>query len=67
MRDMCKRVKGKWVDCSGGIGENVGRLNPLQVNPLPTQTESDEEDEYVSTKSALSLHMNFLSTFFKKL
>jgi len=65
MRDMCRKVKGKWVDCSGGNGPSVGRLNPLQVNPLPTQTEDDEEDEYVSTKSALSLHMNFLSTFFK--
>lgn len=65
MRNMCKKVKGKWIDCSGGVGENVGRLNPLQVNPLPTQTENDEEDEYISTKSALSVHMSFLSTFFK--
>ena len=43
----------------------VRRLNPLQVNPLPTQTKNDEEDEYISTKSALSVHMSFLSTFFK--
>lgn len=65
MRGMCKKVKGKWVDCSGGSGPNVGRLNPLQVNPLPTQTVDGEEDEYISTKSALALHMNFLTTFFK--
>lgn len=43
----------------------MGRINPLQVNPLPKKIDDDEEDEYTSTKSALSLHMNFLSTFFK--
>lgn len=65
MRDMCRNIKGKWIDCSGGLGENVGRLNPLQVNPLPIQIDDEEGDEYLSTKSALSLHMNFLSTFFR--
>lgn len=64
--ELCKKVGGKWVDCSGGKGEKVGRINPLQINPLPNnQEETDEEDEYTSTKSALALHLNFLGTFFK--
>lgn len=64
--ELCKKVGGKWVDCGGGKGDKVGRINPLQINPLPNQeNDSDEEDEYTSTKSALALHLNFLSTFFK--
>lgn len=60
---MCKAIEGKWIDCSGGKGKNVGRINPLQVNKLPNNIE-DEIEEYSSRKSALALHMDFLSTFF---
>lgn len=64
--ELCKKVEGKWVDCGGGKGDKVGRINPLQINPLTTLQEvNDEDDEYSSTKSALALHLNFLSTFFK--
>ena len=57
---------GKWIDTSGGTGENVGRINPLQVNPLPEIGDFDEEDDrYTSSKSALALHLDFLTTFFK--
>ena len=64
---MCKLLGGKWIDCSGGTGKNVGRINPLQVNPLPKiiDFEEDDEEEYISKKSALGLHLDFLSTFFK--
>ena len=67
MRPMCKLLGGKWIDCSGGTGKNVGRINPLQVNPLPETRafEDDEDGEYTSSKSALGLHLDFLSTFFK--
>ena len=61
---MCKEIGGKWIDCSGGKGKNVGRINPLQVNKLPNNIE-DEDEEYSSTKSALALHMDFLTAFFK--
>lgn len=61
---MCKEIGGKWIDCSGGKGKNVGRINPLQVNKLPNNIE-DESEEYSSTKSALALHMDFLTAFFK--
>lgn len=60
---MCKEIGGKWIDCSGGKGKNVGRINPLQVNKLPKNIE-DENEEYNSTKSALALHMDFLTAFF---
>lgn len=60
---MCKEIGGKWIDCSGGKGKNVGRINPLQVNKLPNNIE-DEAEEYSSTKSALALHMDFLTAFF---
>ncbi len=43
--------------------KNVGRINPLQVNKLPNNIEDDDE-EYSSTKSALALHLDFLTTFF---
>lgn len=66
-RPLCKAIGGKWIDCSGGTGENVGRINPLQVNRLPEigDFDDDENDEYISSKSALALHLDFLSTFFK--
>ena len=66
-RPLCKSLEGKWIDCSGGQGENVGRINPLQINPIAVVSFDDEEseNEYNSTKSALALHLDFLSTFFK--
>ena len=65
-RPLCKLLEGKWIDCSGGKGESVGRINPLQVTPVDKQGDFDEEDEeYNVTKSALSLHLDFLSSFFK--
>ena len=62
-KTMCKAIGGNWIDCSGGTGKNVGRINPLQVNKLPTNIE-DEDEDYSSTKSALALHMDFLTAFF---
>mgnify|MGYP004439000691 CR=1 FL=1 len=62
-KTMCKAIGGSWIDCSGGKGKNVGRINPLQVNKLPNNIE-DEDEDYSSTKSALALHMDFLTAFF---
>lgn len=66
-RPICKLLGGKWIDCSGGEGEFVGRINPLQINPVPTAGFEDEKEdsEYNTTKSALALHLDFLTTFFK--
>lgn len=63
-KDMCKNIEGsKWIDCSGGIGENVGRINPLQVYNLTTINLEDEETRE-EKKSALALHFQNLGTFF---
>ncbi|MBO5348435.1 MAG: DUF87 domain-containing protein [Clostridia bacterium] len=61
-KNMCRNIEGsKWIDCSGGIGKNVGRINPLQVYNLST---IDLEDEEEGKKSALALHFQNLGTFF---
>ena len=51
---LCKNLGGKIIDCSGGI--NGGILNPLQVR-------IDRDDENGS--NSLSLHFQFLKTFFE--
>lgn len=59
-KDMCSKIENsKWIDCSGGIGENVGRINPLQVYNLST-TELEDEN----AKSYLALHFQNLGIFF---
>lgn len=60
-KDMCNKIEdSRWIDCSGGIGENVGRINPLQVYNLATIDNEDEENK----KSSLALHFQNLGTFF---
>ncbi|MBO5348533.1 MAG: DUF87 domain-containing protein [Clostridia bacterium] len=61
-KDMCLKIENsRWIDCSGGIGENVGRINPLQVFNLATV---DLEEDRETKKSALALHFQNLGTFF---
>lgn len=63
-KDMCKNIEeSKWIDCSGGIGENVGRINPLQVYNL-ANIDLEDEDTGETKKSALALHFQNLGTFF---
>ena len=67
-KDMCKKIEGsKWIDCSGGLGENAGRINPLQVYNLAKIDLEDEDEiinEYSSIKSPLAQHFQNLGTFF---
>ena len=51
---LCKNLKGKTIACDGTDGGGV--LNPLQV-----RINKDEEN----SKNALSLHFQFLQTFFQ--
>ena len=51
---LCKNLNGKIINCNGK--EKEGILNPLQI-----RVSRDNEDD----ESALSLHFQFLETFFK--
>lgn len=51
---LCKNLKGKTISCDGT--EDGGILNPLQVR-------NNRDDE--TGKNALSLHFQFLQTFFQ--
>ncbi|WKV09436.1 ATP-binding protein [Thermoanaerobacterium sp. CMT5567-10] len=57
-KDMCKKLNGVWINCTGG----EGRINPLQVRLRPT--EEGETDESNSFQSPLALHIQTLRTFF---
>ncbi|ADL67876.1 type IV secretory pathway VirB4 components-like protein protein [Thermoanaerobacterium thermosaccharolyticum DSM 571] len=57
-KDMCKKLNGVWINCTGG----EGRINPLQVRLRPV--EEKETDESNSLKSPLALHIQTLRTFF---
>lgn len=56
-KDMCKKLNGVWINCTGG----EGRINPLQVRLRPV--EEKETDESNSLKSPLALHIQTLRTF----
>ncbi|CEP67952.1 P-loop containing nucleoside triphosphate hydrolase [Moorella glycerini] len=58
-RDMCRLLDGAWINCAGG----KGRINPLQVRPVPLEDEEGEE-ERVTAQGPLALHLQVLRTFF---
>lgn len=63
-KDFCHNLGGAWVNLGGGKG---GRINPLEVKPIP---EDDEDEEYrliedSESMGALALHFQTLRTFFK--
>lgn len=60
--EMAKKIdNSKLIDCSGGFGENVAKINPLQISPIY----ENNDDEFVIGKSELSIHIHFLQTFFQ--
>lgn len=64
-KDMCMNplFSGDWIDVAGGRG---GRINPLQIRPVPPDT--DEAAEAVTSKDSigdLAIHLKTLDTFFK--
>ena len=46
------------IQCTGGTGNNVGRINPLQIRNIDIEEENTK-------RSKLSMHFQTLSTFFK--
>lgn len=63
-RDFCKNLEGAWIN----LGGNGGRINPLEVKPIPEDDDEDDDVRFVknkNTQGALSLHFQTLRTFFK--
>ncbi len=58
-REMGRLLDGAWINCAGG----KGRINPLQVRPVPVDDE-EEEVERVTARGPLALHLQTLRTFF---
>lgn len=50
---LCKKLKGNWINAGGGSG----RINPLQVRPLPTDPDEDEEDTGLPSLAAFLMHL----------
>ncbi|MDN5347391.1 MAG: hypothetical protein PWP65_955 [Clostridia bacterium] len=59
-RQMCRELGGAWINCAGG----EGRINPLQVRPLPLEEMETEEDAGPSVQGPMALHLQTLRTFF---
>jgi len=58
-KDMCHRLGGVWINCTGG----EGKINPFQVRLRPVE-EEEEEKQNTSFQSPLALHIQTLRTFF---
>ncbi len=50
---LCKKLKGNWINAGGGSG----RINPLQVRPLPTDPDEDKEDTGLPSLAAFLMHL----------
>jgi hypothetical protein len=65
-KDFCKKTKGAWIDCGGGI---KGRINPLEIRSIPDEDNEDDEDTLYSKeiiqKGALAIHIQTLRIFFR--
>ena len=66
-KELCRSLGGDWINCGGGVG---GKINPLQVRPMPEDDEIEDADEKPEFKlntagmGALALHMKTLEIFF---
>lgn len=62
-KDLCKALGGEWINAAGG---SKGKINPLQVLPLPSDNEDENEAEKEeSGMGALAVYMKYLEAFFK--
>lgn len=55
--DITNELGGDWINLGGS---NKGKINPLQIKPLPL----DEKDDEENVMSALALHLQNLEVFF---
>ena len=55
----CKKLKGNWVNAGGG----KGKINPLQVRPLPSDPDEDPEDSQDGLPSLAAFLMHLKAWF----
>lgn len=63
---LCEQLGGDWIN-AGGDGK--GRINPLQINPIPTDDEFgddmyDDDDVKTNDMGAMALHLKTVDVFF---
>jgi len=64
-KDLCRYLKGDWINAAGG---SKGMVNPLQVRPSPKDDDDDEIKLYSDDGMGindLALHIKNLEVFFK--
>lgn len=61
-KDLCKNLGGDWINIGGG----AGKINPLQIRPVPPDPEDEEEKLYKDEGHGMgekALHMKTLEVF----
>jgi len=65
-KDLCSKLKGDWINCGGGSG---GRINPLEIRPVPVDDEDETGDKLYEDNStgmgAMALHFKSFEIFIK--
>ncbi len=65
-KELTRNLRGDWLNCGGGV---KGRLNPLQIRPVPMDDEDEDGERLFRDEGngmgALALHMKSLEIFFK--
>jgi hypothetical protein len=62
-RDLCYNLKGDWINAGGGIG---GRINPLEIKPVPKDDEDEKDKLYVDEgygMGDMALYLKWLDVF----
>ena len=64
-KELCKNLHGDWINCGGG---SKGRINPIQIRPVPKDDEEEEGEKLYSDDGNgmgdMALHMKTLEIFF---
>lgn len=61
-KDLCYNLNGDWINAGGG---KEGRINPLEIRPVPQDDEEDIDKLYSNIGMGnMALHMKTLEIFF---
>lgn len=63
-KELCHNLNGDWINAAGG---SKGRINPLEIQPVPRDDEEEEENLYQDKghgMSDMALYLQHLETFF---